>query len=178
MLTVTCRHCNKTDFAPGMACKGCGIAYDDATQAQITVSTMMRENNVAGPVEPAIKRVPADIILTTIHEVPGRISTRALGIVTAEVVIGTNIFRDLFASLSDVFGGRSNSYQGVLRRAKLQAQAELRTDALAMGADAVVGIDLDYSEISGDGKSMLFLVMSGTAVKLGCATSPTSAAAQ
>lgn len=166
MPTVTCQHCNKTDFAPDMSCKGCGTAYDDATQAQIKTSALKAE--AAETVQPAatVKRAPSDITLTTTNDVPGRVSARALGIVTAEVVIGANIFRDLFASITDVLGGRSYTYQSVLRRAKLQAQSELRGEALAMGADAIIGIALNYSEISGDGKSMLFLVMSGTAVKL------------
>lgn len=77
-----------------------------------------------------------------------------------------NILRDFFAGVTDATGGRSGSTQGVLRDARRTAMLELRAEAFALGADAVVGVDLDYSEFSGGGKSMLFVVASGTAVKL------------
>ena len=77
-----------------------------------------------------------------------------------------NIFRDFFAGMSDFFGGRSEASQKVLRDARNNCLNELKQEAYDMGADGVMGIDLDYSEISGKGKGMLFLVASGTAVKL------------
>ena len=89
-----------------------------------------------------------------------------IGIVTAECVFGMNIFRDFFAGMSDFFGGRSEASQKVLRDARNNCLNELKQEAYDMGADGVMGIDLDYSEISGKGKGMLFLVASGTAVKL------------
>lgn len=105
------------------------------------------------------------IILTTetAHNLP---VTDRLGIVTAECVIGMNVFRDIASSARDLFGGRSETMQKGLRQAREAALSELRLEAFELGADAVVGVDLDYSEISGGGKSMLFLVASGTAVKL------------
>lgn len=105
------------------------------------------------------------IILTTetSHNLP---VTERLGIITAECVVGMNVFRDIAASARDLFGGRSETMQKGLRQAREAALSELREEALTLGADAVVGVDLDYSEISGSGKSMLFLVASGTAVKL------------
>ena len=164
MLTVTCGKCNKTDFNPNDACKACGEPFDNATLARIA-SAAMKEGRRA--TASAATHAPSKhIILTTTPDVPGQAAVAALGIVTAEVVLGTNIFRDMLASVSDVFGGRSGTYQSALRNAKRQAQHELRAEAKALGADAVVGVDLDYSEISGDGKSMLMLVISGTAVKL------------
>ncbi len=107
----------------------------------------------------------AHIILTTetSHNLP---VTERLGIITAECVVGMNVFRDIAASARDLFGGRSETMQKGLRQAREAALSELREEALTLGADAVVGVDLDYSEISGSGKSMLFLVASGTAVKL------------
>ena len=87
-------------------------------------------------------------------------------IVTSECVFGMNIFRDFFAGMSDFFGGRSSASQKVLRDARNTCLAELKKEAYEIGADGVMGIDLDYSEISGKGKGMLFLVASGTAVKL------------
>lgn len=105
------------------------------------------------------------IILTTetAHNLP---VTERLDIVTAEVVIGMHLFKDIASSWRDTFGGRSKVMQNGLRDAKNTALQELRAEAHQLGADAVVGVDLDYSEISGGGKSMLFLVASGTAVKL------------
>ena len=88
-----------------------------------------------------------------------------LDVITAECVFGMNVFRDFFAGLTDFFGGRSEASQKVLRDARRACLEELRIEAAEIGADGVVGIDLDYSEISGKGKSMLFLVASGTAVK-------------
>jgi uncharacterized protein YbjQ (UPF0145 family) len=77
-----------------------------------------------------------------------------------------NMFRDYFAGIRDIFGGRSKASQKVLRDSRRVCLTELRREALISGANAVIGVDLDYNEISGDGKSMLFLVASGTAVTL------------
>jgi uncharacterized protein YbjQ (UPF0145 family) len=81
-------------------------------------------------------------------------------------VFGMNIFRDFFAGMTDLFGGRSSASQKVLRDARNTCLKELKKEAYDLGADGVMGIDLDYSEISGKDKGMLFLVASGTAVKL------------
>ena len=89
-----------------------------------------------------------------------------VGIVTSECVFGMNVFRGFFAGVSDFFGGRSSASQKVLRDARNTCLAELKKEAYEIGADGVMGIDLGYSEISGKGKGMLFLVASGTAVKL------------
>lgn len=116
--------------------------------------------------EPAAPR-PAPIdpkLCVTTLSIPGYDVMESMGVVTAECAFGMNIFRDFFAGMSDVFGGRSGSTQSVLRDARDTCLKELRTAAAEQGANAVVGIDLDYSEFSGGGKSMLFLVASGTAV--------------
>jgi uncharacterized protein YbjQ (UPF0145 family) len=87
------------------------------------------------------------------------------GIVTGEAILGTNIFRDLFAGIRDLVGGRSGSYEQVLRDARETALRELREAAAAMGANAVVGVDIDYETIStGSSGSMLMVSASGTAV--------------
>lgn len=104
------------------------------------------------------------IILTTTPTLENMRITKTLDVITAECVFGMNIFRDILASFTDVFGGRSESSQEILRDARKTCLSELRKEALSVGANAVVGIDLDYSEFSGGGKSMLFLVASGTAV--------------
>jgi len=88
-----------------------------------------------------------------------------LGIVTAECVFGMNLFRDVFASIRDVVGGRSSASQKVLRDLRDTCLTELKQEAFDLGADGVLAVDLDYQEFSGQGKGMLFLVASGTAVK-------------
>lgn len=106
-----------------------------------------------------------DIILTTETHSNLEILQR-IDIITAECVIGINAFKDLFTGVRDVIGGRSESTQKTLRDARKTVLYELRKEAYCAGANAVVGVDLDYSEFSGGGKSMLFIVASGTAVKI------------
>lgn len=106
------------------------------------------------------------IILTTSSHLEGYRVTEHIDIVSAECVFGMNIIKDMFAGVRDFFGGRNKSSQDALRDARVACLDELREEAAQMGANAVIGIDLDYSEISGGGKSMLFLVATGTAVKV------------
>jgi uncharacterized protein YbjQ (UPF0145 family) len=106
------------------------------------------------------------MILTTTSAIEGRPVRTYLGIVTGEVIVGANIFRDIFASISDIVGGRSGAYENALRDARHQALRELQAEARDIGADAVVAVDLDY-EVLGKGGSMLMVSASGTAVKLG-----------
>lgn len=106
------------------------------------------------------------MIVTTTDGVEGRKVAQYLGIVTGEAVMGTNIFRDMFAGIRDIVGGRSGSYQKELRKAKDLAMESMLENAQEMGADAVVGCDLDYEVIGGDDKTMLMVVANGTAVKL------------
>jgi len=113
-----------------------------------------------------IDQIAQDLILTTEFAMPEYKIVQRLEIVTAECVFGMNMFRDMFASIRDIVGGRSSASQKVLRDARKTCLTELRREALIAGADAVIGVDLDYSEISGDGKSMLMVVASGTAVKI------------
>jgi uncharacterized protein YbjQ (UPF0145 family) len=105
------------------------------------------------------------MITTTTPSVEGRAITGYKGVVTGEVIVGANIFRDLFAGIRDIVGGRAGSYENVLRDARRQAFAELEAEARDKGADAVVGIDIDY-EVLGQGGSMLMVSVSGTAVTL------------
>ena len=105
------------------------------------------------------------IIVTTTPGVEGRRVTRYAGIVTGEAIMGANIFKDLFAGVRDIVGGRSAAYEEELRRARSIALEELGDEAQRLGADAVVGIDLDYETV-GQG-SMLMVTASGTAVRLG-----------
>jgi len=106
------------------------------------------------------------MIVTTTDSVDGRTIAAYLGIVAGEAVMGTNIFRDFMAGIRDLVGGRSGSYEAELRKAKELAILEMTDQAAALGADAVVGVDLDYEHLSGEGKSMLMVCANGTAVKL------------
>jgi uncharacterized protein YbjQ (UPF0145 family) len=106
------------------------------------------------------------IILTTETAPAGLLITKRLGIVTSECGFGMHMFKDIFAIGRDLVGGRSSTIQNTLKDARNIALQELKAEAFALGANAVIAIDLDYSEISGGGKSMLFLVASGTAVFL------------
>lgn len=109
----------------------------------------------------------AGITLTTGLTIAGREVIKEIEVVSAECVYGMHIFKDLFVAIRDVFGGRSESMQNTLRDARRTALTELKKEAFLVGADAVVGVDLDYQEITGGGKnSMIMLVASGTAVKL------------
>lgn len=105
------------------------------------------------------------MIVTTTSSVEGRAVAEYLGIVTGEAIIGTNLFRDFFAGLTDLVGGRSASYEKVLGQARETALHEIREAARALGAHAVVGVDLDYETI-GPQNGMLMVSASGTAVRL------------
>ena len=106
------------------------------------------------------------MLMTTTATVEGRPVAQYLGVVTGEVIVGANIFKDLFASVRDIVGGRSGAYESSLRDARETALKELADEARALGADGVIGIDLDY-EVLGAQSSMLMVSASGTAVKLG-----------
>lgn len=107
------------------------------------------------------------MLLTTTNSIEGRRIVTYLGVVSGETVMGTNIFKDFFAGVRDIVGGRTKSYEGVLRDAKQEALADLSKAAVELGADAVVGIDLDYQAIGGGGdRTLLMVTASGTAVKL------------
>lgn len=105
------------------------------------------------------------MIVTTTPSVEGRPVRDYLGIVTGEAILGANVFRDLFAGIRDVIGGRSGSYEEVLREARDAALSEMQAEAQKRGADAIIGVDLDYETVSQG--TMLMVTASGTAVKLG-----------
>ena len=105
------------------------------------------------------------MILTTSPGVEGRTIAEYKGVVFGEVIAGVNFLRDLAASIRNFVGGRSGSYEEELIKARTQAMEEMSSRALSLGADAVVGIDIDY-EVLGEGGGMLMVIASGTAVKL------------
>ena len=106
------------------------------------------------------------MIVTTTHDIEGRRIVQYFGLVSGEAILGANVFRDFFASVRDVVGGRSGAYERVLKSARDSAVEEMVDEAKARGADAVIGVDLDYEVIGKEG-SMLMVSASGTAVKLG-----------
>ncbi|MFW5634045.1 MAG: heavy metal-binding domain-containing protein [Erythrobacter sp.] len=105
------------------------------------------------------------VIVTTTPTIESRPIQEYCGIVVGEVIVGANLFRDLFANIRDIVGGRSGSYERILADARNQAIEELQAEAATLGGNAVVGIDLDYEVIGANG-SMLMVSASGTAVKV------------
>jgi uncharacterized protein YbjQ (UPF0145 family) len=107
------------------------------------------------------------MIVTTTPDIEGKPIRQYVGIVTGEAILGANIFRDLFAGIRDIVGGRSGAYEKELRRARDVAIEEMQAWAQQLGADAVVAVDIDYETIEvGGGGGMLMVTASGTAVKL------------
>ena len=105
------------------------------------------------------------MIVTTTTSVEGHSITRYHGIVFGEVITGVNMFRDMFAGLRDIVGGRSAGYEKELTEAREEALREMEQRASQLGADAVVGVDIDYEVLGGE-NSMLMVTASGTAVSL------------
>ena len=105
------------------------------------------------------------MIITTTNNIEGKPIDKYLGLVSGETIIGANLFKDIFASIRDLVGGRSGSYESVLREAKEIALKEMQQKAEQLGANAIVGIDLDY-ETLGKANGMLMVTASGTAVKV------------
>ena len=106
------------------------------------------------------------MIITTTDGVDGRQNSEYLGVVTGECIIGANVFRDFFANITDIIGGRSGAYQNALADARNHALEDMEEAARKLGADAIVGVDLDY-EVLGSQNGMLMVSANGTAVKLG-----------
>ena len=103
------------------------------------------------------------MILSTTPQIEGHTIREYKGVVTGETIIGANMFKDLFAGIRDIVGGRSGAYEKVLREAKDTSMQEMMDRARELGANAIVGIDIDYETI-GQSNSMLMVATSGTAV--------------
>ena len=104
------------------------------------------------------------MLLTTTNTIEGKEITQYFGIVSGETIIGANVFKDFFAGIRDIVGGRAGSYESVLREAKETALKEMSDHATQLGANAVIAIDLDYETVGGSG-SMLMVTAAGTAVR-------------
>ncbi len=105
------------------------------------------------------------MIITTTPSIEGNPVSEYLGIVSGEAILGANMFKDLFAGIRDIVGGRSGAYEEELRRAKEIALQEMQHNAQMLGANAILSIDLDYETVGSNG-SMLMVTASGTAVRL------------
>jgi len=105
------------------------------------------------------------MLVTTTNSIEGRRVREYCGLVMGEAILGANVFRDFFASIRDIVGGRSGGYENALREARLIAISEMEQEAMQLGANAVIGVDLDYETV-GDRGSMLMVSASGTAVIL------------
>ncbi len=103
------------------------------------------------------------MLITTTATLQDRKIRKYLGVVTGETILGANIFKDFFAGIRDIVGGRSAAYEKELRKAKEIALEEMQTEARRQGANAIIGVDLDYETV---GKSMLMVSVSGTAVEV------------
>jgi uncharacterized protein YbjQ (UPF0145 family) len=121
--------------------------------------------NVPRQNDPFAPRGPAPMIITTTTAIEGHRITAYHGIVTGQTIMGANIFKDLFASIRDIVGGRAGAYEQVLRDARDEALKELEAEARARGANAIIGVDLDYGAV-GSGESMMMVSASGTAVTI------------
>lgn len=105
------------------------------------------------------------MIVTTTNVIEGRPVQEYLGVINAQSIIGANMFKDIFAGLRDIVGGRSKTYERVLEEGKEDALRELTQRAQVMGANAIVGVDLDFETVGASG-SMLMVIATGTAVRI------------
>jgi uncharacterized protein YbjQ (UPF0145 family) len=107
------------------------------------------------------------MLITTTHHIEGNVIQEYLGLVTGEAIVGANVFRDIFAGIRDIIGGRSGSYERALREAKDIAIEEMVQQAQGLGGNAIIGVDLDYETINiGQNGGMLMVSASGTAVMI------------
>lgn len=143
-MSYICKSCERQMTDQEAECANCGLPRDEV------LSQYNKEID--------------EVILTTETVFQSEIEER-LEIISAECVFGMNIFKDVFAGVRDIVGGRNAASQKVLRDARKTVLSELKKEAHSIGANAVIAVDLDYSEISGGGKSMLFVVATGTAVR-------------
>lgn len=152
-------------------CADCGkhIGFTQVREGGVCTSCFKARKKGEEPLEvQARKQLNAEveaIVLTTETYPEGLRITKRIEVVTAECAFGMNIFKDLFAGVRDIVGGRSEAIQKTLRDTRRTALYELKKEAYEVGANAVVGVDLDYVELSAAG-SMVLLVASGTAVRI------------
>lgn len=147
-------------------CKSCYPAVTKARQLGISVEELLDREAAAIEEEEAFAEHLENFLVTTETAVPDLVVEERLGVVTAEVVIGMHLFKDISVGVRNTVGGRSETYQKDLREMREQALEEIKREAATLGANAVIAMDLDYQEIGSKASSMLMLVASGTAVKI------------
>lgn len=178
MTSIVCPKCAHTrqpgDAGPDYECPKCGIVYAKFSPDADLKNRIFRARGSGDwsgiprdQIPPEFHALAASKLpMTTTHELPGAEIVRTVDVISAECAYGMNIFKDMFAGITDVVGGRSAATQNTLRDARKAVMGQLRAEAFSIGADAIVGVTLDYSEFSGAGKSMLFVVATGTAVSV------------
>lgn len=185
---ITCPECGVFNKANDQACWKCKrkITVEEKTAAERKDAERERIANLSEEEKNEIalndakqsgdwNSLPKEVLekevnqikLTTSYQIANTNIESEIDVITAEVVYGMNIFKDFFTSVRDVVGGRSDAVQKILKDARKTVLFELKKEALILGADAVISIDLDYQELSGGGKNgMIMIVASGTAVTL------------
>lgn len=185
---ITCPECGVFNKANDQACWKCKrkITVEEKTAAERKDAERERIANLSEEEKNEIalndakqsgdwNSLPKEVLekevnqikLTTSYQIANANIESEIDVITAEVVYGMNIFKDFFTSVRDVVGGRSDAVQKILKDARKTVLFELKKEALILGADAVISIDLDYQELSGGGKNgMIMIVASGTAVTL------------
>lgn len=177
-MQVTCPKCSHINTEatgnPLDTCPSCGLIYSRFDAAAAMRERIFRARNTGDFSGIPRDQIPqelwsqaaAGVIVTTTPIVPGRAVAQVLDVVSGECVYGVNVLKDLLATAVDLTGGRNGVAQKVLRDARVAAIAQVRGEAFAIGADAVIGLQFTFNEISGGGKSMIYAVAAGTAVKL------------
>ena len=145
-------------------CEACENTFEDFGHDHLKVCMNCNKPEAEEAREKRLSKLK-NFPVTTSFQFSNREIDIELGIVTAQCVFGMNVFRDIFASVRDITGGRSEASEKVLRDLRDTCLAELNEEAHALGADGIISVSLNYQEISGKDKGMLFLVASGTAVK-------------
>lgn len=175
-------HCNEcgVDFETGIFASSekarvslsdrevCGACYSKMFNAGTLHDVVSEEDEALMALRAKAETMP----ITTGFTLAAGPITEEIDVITSECVYGINLFKDMFGAIRDIVGGRAGAHQKVLKDLRQTCLHELRMNAADIGADAVIGIDLDYSEISGKNGGLLMLVASGTAVKLGSKESP------
>lgn len=156
--SIKCPACGNPNTLPAACCMYCDKDFADLPE--------MRSRLRSATDQAEIERKSGTVILTTAPSLEGYRVLETVEVISSECVFGMNLFLDMFVGLTDVFGGRSESSQQVLRDARHTCLRELKKEAAEIGANAVIAIEMNYSEFSGKGKSMLFLVATGTAVRV------------
>jgi len=148
-----CSKCGEQVEAEFDACWNCGTSQNGREDPSFSKDVIT-----------APKRAPRTwkVLVTTTPSVEGRRIGQYCGVVTGEAILGANVFKDFFASITDIVGGRSGAYEGELRKARDIALGEVEEAAVDLGANAVVGVDIDYETVG----NMLMVCISGTAVVL------------